>query len=475
MNIMTGHTAKRYIMAIVAAALTLGVNILAYSLEDGYNLRFDATREQYTVLSEGTKQALAGLGKNVYVYYVDGEDQDMTYALLKSYASVSENVRVEAVGPDSKEAAVLAAPLRSVIVSDTDVLASAQNKRTAVLPYSDLYQDSGWTGISPGVRYFRGEQKITSAIKYVAQEKAGRVVFLSGQGESKPCDALLADIEEMYYGAGFITAEAPLDPASNILAVIGPKEDLSGAGYRNIKAFLEAGGHAVFLIDSMSVDKETGEAEYLGDTLVNFKSLIAGYGINIGNDVILGGNPAQTYKSPVNIMPSVTEEGAEAMYVSGMPLRPVLSYAGVIDISSSKGAETLPLLATDMACRAVTAQQPLNLEGDSGAAGSFIAGALAKKGDTSIVVFSSSSFITSASDYAYRGNSDMFLNTVKFLGSSQGTASIPAKKLYDETDPAYRISINSDMKALLMTAGAGVPALAVFLGGLSRWAKRRRL
>lgn len=472
---MSGHTGKRYIAAIAAAALALGVNILAYWLEDGYNLRFDATREQYTVLSEGTKQALYGLQKNVYVYYVEGEEQDMTYALLKSYASASEKLNVEAVSADSKEAAALGAAQLSVIISDTDIMTGAQSKRTAVLSSGDLYQDSGRTGISPGVKYFRGEQRITSAIKYVAQEKAGRVVFLSGQGESKPCDKLLADIEDMYYGAGFISVEAPLDPESNILAVIGPKEDVSDAGYRNIKAFLDAGGHAVFFMDSMSADKETGESEYLGDRLENFKALISGYGISIGSDVIIGGNPAQTYKSPVNVMPTVTEEGAEALCISGKPLRPVLSYAGVIELSQAEGAQTVPLLSTDISCRAVNARGPLNLGSESGTAGSFIVGALAKKGETSLVVFSSSSFITSAADYAYKGNSDLFLNTVKFLGSSQGTASIPAKKMYDEADAAYRLSLNQDIKPLLMTAAAGVPALAVFLGGLSRWAKRRRL
>ncbi|MGE5494953.1 MAG: Gldg family protein [Burkholderiales bacterium] len=472
---MRGFTGKRYIAAIAAAALALGAYILAYWLEDGYNLRLDATREQYTVLSEGTKQALGGLQKKVYVYYVEGEERDLTYALLKSYASASENLSVGTVGADSKEAAALGAAQRSVIVSDTDIMSASQSKRTAVLSASDLYQDSGRTGISPGVKYFRGEQRITSAIKYVAQEKAGRVVFLSGQGESKPCDRLIADIEDMYYGAGFITAEAPLDPASNILAVIGPKEDVSDAGYRNIKAFLDSGGRAVFFMDSMSADEETGETEYLGDRLNNFKALISGYGISIGSNVIIGGNPAQTYKSPVNVMPAVTEEGAEALYISGKPLRPVLSYAGVIELSQAEGVQTVPLLSTDISCRAVNAREPLNLGGESGTAGSFIAGALAKKDETSIVVFSSSSFITSSADYSYKGNSDLFLNTIKFLGSSQGPVYIPAKKLYDEADAAYRLSLNQDMKPLLMAAAAGVPALAVFLCGLSRWAKRRRL
>jgi hypothetical protein len=470
---MRGFTGKRYIAAIAAAALALGAYILAYWLEDGYNLRLDATREQYTVLSEGTKQALSGLQKKVFVYYVEGEERDLTYTLLKSYASASENLSVETVSAGSSEAAALGAAQRSVIVSDTDIMTASQSKRTAVLSVSDLYQDSRRTGISPGVRYFRGEQRITSAVKYVAQEKAGRVVFLSGQGENKPCDRLIADIEDMYYGAGFITAEAPLDPASNILAVIGPKEDISDAGYRNIKAFLDSGGHAVFFMDSMSV--ETGESEYIGDRLRNFKALIAGYGISIGSDVIIGGNPAQTYKSPVNVMPTVTEEGAEALCISGKPLRPVLSYAGVIELSQAEGAQTVPLLSTDISCRAVNAREPLNLDGESGTAGSFIAGALAKKDETSIVVFSSSSFITSSADYSYKGNSDLFLSTIKFLGSSQGPVYIPAKKLYDEADAAYRLSLNQDMKPLLMAAAAGVPAMAVFLGGLSRWAKRRRL
>lgn len=475
MKMISEHTGTRYIAAIAAAVVALGANVIAYWLEDGVNARVDATGGQYTVLSEGTKQALGGLSKGVYIYYVGGQDQDMTSGLLNSYGSASENIYVEAVGADSEEASAIGAPQRSVVVSDTDILSGAQNKRTAVLSYEDLYTDSGRTGISPDVVYFRGEQRITSAIEYVAQEKAGRVVFLSGQDESKPCEALLSDIEKMYYGAGFITADAPLDAEHNVLAIISPRKDLSDAGYRNIRAFLQAGGHAVFFLSNMTVDKETGEAVYPEDGLDKFRSLLSEYGINVGTGVIIGGNPAQTYKSPVNIMPSVTEQGASKMYISGQPLRPVLSYAGDIQLSQAQGAETVPLLETDSSCTTVTASEPLSLDNASGGTGVYIAGAIAQKGETSVAAFTSSSFITSGSDYAYKGNSDMFLSTLKFLGSGQGAAFIPAKKLYDEADPAYRLNIGSETKSLLMVAAAGVPAMAVFLAGLSRWAKRRKL
>lgn len=473
---ITDYPGKRYIAAVAAAVIALGVNVLAYWLEDGYNLRVDATREQYTVLSAGTSEVLSSLNKSVYIYYVEGQQrQDMTYMLIKSYGSASGSVHIEAVDPGSSEAAALGAPSRSVVVSDTDMFSSAAKARTAVLSYGDMYPAASGTGVSPGVRYFRGEQKITSAIEYVAQEKAGRVVFLSGQDEEKPCGTLLDDIEGLYYGAGFVSADAPLDPETSILAVISPKEDISETGYRNIKAFLEAGGRAVFFIDNLSVD-ENGEKQYPKDGLNNFKALLAAYGIGVEDDVILGGNPAETYKSPVNIMPSVTEEGESKLYMSGEPLRPVLSYAGAISITPEQGVNTVPLLETGPSCHTVPAQGSLSPESASGASGAFIAGALAQRDKTFVAAFSSSSFITSETDYAYKGNSDLFLNTLKFLGNRQGTAPIPAKKLYDESDPAYRLTIDSEgFKGLLMTAAAGAPAMAAFIIGLRRWAKRRRL
>jgi hypothetical protein len=227
-------------------------------------------------------------------------------------------------------------------------------------------------------------------------------------------------------------------------------------------------------MDSMSTDAETGQAQHAKGALDRFNSLLAAYGINLGSNVVVGGNPAQTYKSPVNIMPSVTEEGARMLCISGGALRPVLAYAGTIDITPGAAGVT-PLLQTDASCRTVPAQEPFSLENASESTGAYTVGAVAQKGETAIAVFASSSFVTSEADYAYKGNSDMFLNTLKFLSSGQAAASIPVKKLYDGSDPAYRLSVEPDMKALLMAGAAGAPALAVFLAGLSRWAKRRKL
>jgi ABC-type uncharacterized transport system involved in gliding motility auxiliary subunit len=280
----------------------------------------------------------------------------------------------------------------------------------------------------------------------------------------------------MYYGAGFITAGAPLDPKYNILAILSPMEDINDAGYENIKAFLKAGGHALFSLGSISVDESAGKAESPKDGLEKFRLLLADYGISVGNDIIVGGDPSKTYKSPANIMPEVTEEGAGALCIAGEPLRPVLSYASPIEITGAADTDVVPLLETDASCRTAAAQYPVKLEDNTGAGKAFVAGAIAQSGKTSVAALTSSSFVTSEGYYDYKGNSDLFLGTLKFLGSRQAAASIPSKTVYDSGDPAYRLSAGSDTeKATLMTAAAGIPALTALILGVMQWVKRRKL
>jgi ABC-2 type transport system permease protein len=478
----TAVSYKKYpLTAVFIIAAVLAVNIFADVLAGEGNLSIDVTKEQYSVLSGTTISILGGLDKDVYLYYAGKSQQQdiITTQLLKSYSSASKRIHYRLIDKnnmqvidDFKDEDIRD---RSVIVSDTDVFSGNPPVKYATLSYDDLYSDLGLNHGSPGggeTIVYSGEQRITSAIQYIEGGSEARVVFLTGQEEEKPCSPLLADITELFYKSDFQSEEVALDPSSDTLVIISPKKDISDAGLTNIENFLDSGGHALFFISSMSVDETTGETSIPG-VLDNFRSLLNGYGISVNSDLVLGGNPSRTYKSPANIIPSVeTEEGLPFE----TSLRPVLDYASSITLTDAQGAAVKPVLVTDGSCYAkAISRQTSGLDkapGDS--TGPFIVGAAVKKGSASIAVFTTSSFMVSEEDYSYQGNSMLFMETLSYLSSKPGGISIGSKVVYSLRDPSYSLVSTPGLLRILffMAVVCILPVTPVVLGVSGKFKRR---
>jgi hypothetical protein len=436
-----------YIAAAAAAIVLLTANWLAHAAEKGLLLRADMTRGQHTVLTSSTKSMLEGLKKDIYIYYISSRGQDvLTDGLLQSYDAESERVHYSAIGEESLPKAWenAGAAMRSVVVSDAPAPHVGAG-RYHVISHEDLYADIG----------FKGERALSPAIKYVAEGALKRAVFLAGEGEAQPCGSLLGDIA-LYYEADFKAADSELDAGSDILLVLSPRQDITEESRSNIKAFLDSGGSAAFFIGG-----EAGETS----ELENFRSLLAEYGISIEYGIIIGGNPSKTYLSPANVMPGLSKEG-EMLGLSSMS--PILSCARPITVTQLEGVTVTPLLWTDESC---FLKQPEAFgfersQGDS--EGAFLAGALARKGDSAIAVITSSSFAASEESYSYKGNSELFIGVLGVLSGAQGDYGRGAARILS------RQSSGLGVEPLLLIAAAGLLPAVIMAAGFARWRARNR-
>lgn len=471
-------------LIIIAAAFVIALNIVASIADSNFNLSADLTKEQYSVLTGSSIKIIGSLDRNIYIYYIsETNQQDITTTqLLKSYSASSKKVHYTVIDPRYYSQALSVfngISDKSVLVSDTDILSGAQPGRYTVLTPDDLYSGSApnpkGMGISDRV-VFKGEQKITSSIEYIEGGTLERAVFLTGHDEGKPCGPLLSDLSGLFYKTDFQSADSPLNPSSDTLIVVSPREDLSDSDYSNIKDFLDSGGHAMFFMNSVNVDESTGEAEYPGE-LKNFEALIAQYGLSVSQDVILGGDPSKTYRFPANVIPTVSPEGASKIDIDPN-IRPVMEYLSPINISYTQGISETPLLETDSSCYSKPVDNGisgLNKDASDGF-GPFTVGAIAQKGDSSLVLFTSSSFVVSEDDYSYQSNSRLFINTLSFLGHRMGSISIPPKTVYSFRDPSYRlINVSGVIKAFLILIIVCVFPLIPLLLGMSRRARRRKI
>lgn len=472
-----------YTAVIVAVVFAAALNIVFGMADSKYNSSLDLTNGQYTTLTNSSKTMIGSMNRNIYLFYVGSSQQQdiITTQLLKSYSSVSKKVHFTVIDPRyyaQMLSGFKGATSGSVIISDTDILSGAQPGAYTVLTSSDIYSGAvnGSKNTSSGRVLFSGEQKITSAIEYIEGGTVDRVVFLTGDDEEKPCDSLLEDLNSRFYKTDFQNAESKFDPSSDTLIIISPNKDISSSASENIKGFLDSGGHAMFIINSVDVNDTTGKPGYPQE-LKNLGALLAEYGVRVDPDIIIGGDPSKTYKFPANIIPYVSPVGASRIAIDPNT-RPVIEYMSPINIKNTSDVFVTPLLETDASCYSEPVTNGLtgikNTATDT--SGPFMVGAIVQKNDTLMALFTSPSFVVTEEDYTYQGNARLFLNTLSFLGHRMGSVSIPVKIIYSSRDTSYRlINVSGIMKGfLILVVVCVLPFIAISVG-LYRRAKRRKV
>lgn len=475
-----------YTAAFVAAAalLTVAANAGAILLNSSSGWRADITKEQYSSLTSETKHVLNRLNKDVFIYYTGETELDdlRVTTLLKNYAAASDHVTYRLVDPSVHPGFTqLFDPEKTgiekgcVIVSDSDSITGATPGRYKVLSGDDLYltsepyyNDAG--ALVSDYRYFIAERKITSAIDYIMTDQNAAVVFLSGEGEKAPCPGLVDDLSGQYYEwrTSDLT-DAAINPGSDTLVVISPQDDLSAHAYGVVDAFLAEGGKAVFFMDRL-------QSGIGAQPQTRWDDLLAHFGIVAQRNVIVGDDPSYTYMSRLNLMPELSAASPVTASMLKENQAPVLSYAGAITITAVSGVQTTALLKTDQTSYAKQCLKDLEKcsKQQTDTTGPFVIGALAQQGDAAIVLFGSSSLVSSDESYGIPGNRQLVLSTIGYLNGRQENGLIPMRTVYSASDNAYKLNISSEIEKVIFIALTAVAMpLAVLLIGVSRWYRRR--
>ncbi len=477
-----------YAMSFVAAAtmLTIAANVGFALLDAAHGLCIDVSKEKYSVLTDETNSILTELNRDVYLYYTgkdNGDDMRVTQ-LLKSYAAASSHVIYRFVDTSSHlgftqlyDPQQTGIEQGSVIVSDSDGYSGEMPTHYEVLQKEDLYLSSAPYYDERGrlvsdYEYFRAEQKISSAISCIMTEQNLRAVFLCGHEEAAPSEELLGDLSGLFYNTLISDlADRQLNSMSDTLIVISPKSDLSEDTYEKIKAFFRQGGKGIFFIDS--VVSQTNDKAF-----ARIDELLLEFGLLAQRNVIVGEDPAHTYMSRTNLVPSLSQDSPVTQPIIDSGLTTVLSYAGAITVSYVDDVETSVLLETDASSYAKPAEQALDTcskqAGDM--TGPFVIGVLAKKGNAQVALFGSASPVGTQAGYGIPGNRRLLLNTLSHINGRQKSDIIPMRTVCSAYDDAYKLNIPSDFEKFFyigLTAAA-IP-LFVLVIGMSKWCRRRHM
>lgn len=423
--------------------------------------RFDLTKNKRFSLAPQTTKLLDHLDKDVqiYAFYKKGSPgRRKAEDLIAQYAFKSKRIHYEFVDPDHKPQ--LAREMGITSYGTTVV---------KCVPKKELITDLT-------------EEKLTNALVKVTRELAKAIYFVGGHGEKDPSSReahglsiLKEEIEKQNYLVKklslFEVESVPSD--CYLLVVAGPSKDFFQGEIDKIKAYLDQGRNALFMIEPRT-------------DLPNLAKLVGGYGIELDNDVII--DPISRLFGGDYTVPVVTNYERHPItkgfnVASFFPTARSVRLAEKDDLKlttqylaktgkSAWGETDLERYARGQASRdpvdisppvsiAAIASREVEVPDTSGAGGT-------KRLESKIVVIGDSDFADNSS-FRVSGNADFLMNTVNFLAEEKDLVAIRPKQGLGD-----RLFLTASQGRLIFLLCVIVLPLGIITFGTSLFIRRRK-
>jgi ABC-type uncharacterized transport system involved in gliding motility auxiliary subunit len=437
---------------IVVIAVLVAANFLA----NRYNKSYDSTANKRFSLSEQTAKIVKDLKQDVNITYFDTPRNFPTAKdLLDRYATMSPKVHVSYVDPDQKPQLAR--------------LAGVKNYGTTIVDMGTKHEEAkGMT-----------EEGITGAI--IRDEKSGTrtVCLVTGSGEHALDDSDKSGYSSLKTTLGkdnfqaksidlLTKAEIPSDCTAVVVA--GPTKDYAQPEADALKAYIENGGRAMFLLDPPLKIGRSDIAD--NDPLV---TVLSSWGVTPEKDLILDLNPIGQLNGLGPQIPLVMKYESHPIVselkrtATAFPLARSLQIKNTEKTTVQKlfGSSDESFATTNLASPEVKEDPAHDKKGPLtiGAAGTYNTGKENSQGR--FVVIGNSGWAANGF-LAFNGNSDLMLNAVDWLASDEALISIRPKETEDR-----RLTLNRSQFALLRFVSQFALPLIVIVGGVAVWWRRR--
>jgi ABC-type uncharacterized transport system involved in gliding motility auxiliary subunit len=434
---------------IVIASLVI-INFFA----NRYNKSYDSTSTKQFTLSDQTIKIAKNLQQPLKITYWD-QPTKFTAArdLLDRYKNLSPKIDVQYNDADKKYTQARAAGVKSLGTIFIDIGNKHQEAKSLT------------------------EEEVTGAIVRALKGGERLACFVLGSGEHSIDSAersgysMAKDLlEKNNYKTQTLKmlekTEIPKD--CTIVTVAGPQRDYVQLEVDALKAYVEGGGHALFMVDP-PLKFARNEVDD-NDALIG---VLAGWGITADKDLVLDTSGIGQAMGLGPEMPLVASYESHAI-VNTMKESPTLfPIARSLEVKSGDKTTDEKLFSTSENSFATVnlasseiKQSPNDKKGPLtlGAAGTY-----AGSGDTKgrFVVIGSSNWCSN-SFLRFAGNRDLFLNIFNWLSSDEDLISIRPKEPEDR-----RLNMNASQVLMVKYTALLLIPLFILLAGVSVWWKRR--
>lgn len=475
-------------VTVVVIAVVVLVNVVLGVLSDRINMSVDITPNGTFEISQETIDYLATVNEPVEIVCMSDELEFSTsnyvyfkqaYEVLKKYTIYSDNISLKFVDMTKDPTyANKYSELYKGNISEYSIVVST-DKRIKVISIQDLYNvEMDYNTYSQKITSSKAEQELTSAIMYVTDPSPLNAVMFNSETGGSCYD----NVYDMLVSNGYNVSEInplvdDIPEDTDIIAICAPTNDYDEETVQKIYDFLDNGGQLGKNLIYV--------ADYTQNSTTNIDSLLAEWGIKIGDGVVGDSNTSNTASSSQFVIGNYINTEEDNYYddnVSDTSL-PVLSYySRPIELlfDQKDNRLTYPLVTTDDTAFVYTEDMQSAVENGTfdPETGSYTTMAVARKyvfNSDNEAVYSSvlavgSSYMldSSITGATYYNNGDYFISALNTLTGKTSGISIVAKDLTSTTFDMDQATYNTCFIVFVI-----IIPLAVLVIGIVVYVRRR--
>lgn len=282
-------TGTIWLLAVLALALLVAVNLCADTLSQRLGLRLDLTENNLYRLSDTTLEVLEELPTpvRINVLSAEGDFLPLMTEILEEYRrNANGMLQVEYTDPNTNPTLADAYLQRGLQVTQGSIVVEGELYIRAIA-LEDMFEldESG-----SNIQSLRCEQELTSAIVYTAGSTSPSAAFTVGHNEN-PSEGLVQLFRHSNYtiaNAALSMGDIPED--TDLLVITAPSSDFSSEEIGKLDAFLASGGRMMVFLEPTSLE------------LTNLKMLLAEWGIGV-TDTVVAERLQYTDNEQVNLVP----------------------------------------------------------------------------------------------------------------------------------------------------------------------------
>lgn len=454
--------------AVVLSLAVIGIFIvLTIFLNAAKGLQVDLTQNNKFTLSDQTKQTLTALDRDVRILSLTTSNTNPymkreVVELVQEYKKQTGHITFEEVDAVQNPAV---AKQYEVDPAGTLVVESGSQKKTIFFQDMFLPSQTNASGYS-----FGGEEKLTQALVNLNAKEKSKLYFLSGHNELPLTQMTLwrAGLEGANYEVKDLNLlkEGAIPADAEVLAIMGPENDLSDKETELIKTYLNGNGK-LYLALGFNPD--------MTEKWKNLDGLMSAYGIKDQHAVAI--EPKQNaMNSPLSIVPEyggheITRKLQEYNLLTVMTLAVTLA-----NDQANSDYKATPILKTTAAAYGETDLKTLASQGSSRKDSADAAGPLQlayvvenKDAKPKAVVLGSSTFLVDQY-IQQQGNRDFALNSVGWLQEQKNQVTIRPR----EGDNMTTAVVTADQANTIFIGTVLLfPLLFLLIGGFIWWRRRQ--